>query len=118
MVTNAPVSISSRIGWPRIEQGTVSAPVSSRCIGTRVNFSETAAEPRLIRLSLIDFKEHKFRAAINHRFVTKKNVEPEHTIRVTRTAAAAGMIRTTERDEPAAKIHGTSRDVLHKANRQ
>ena len=33
---------------PRNEHGTVSAPLSSRRIGTRTNFWEAAAEPRLI----------------------------------------------------------------------
>src|SRR5437762_4823112 len=44
MVTKAPVSISKRVGWARIEHGTVRAPVSSRRIGQRVNFLERSEE--------------------------------------------------------------------------
>src|ERR1700757_2230199 len=47
-VTNAPVSRIKRPGCPWTEHGTVSAPFSSRRMGTLLNFSDAAIAPRLV----------------------------------------------------------------------
>ena len=58
----------------------MSAPVSSRCIGNAREFFGSSNRTEIDPPSLIDFEEDKFGAAINQRFVTKKNIKAKNAI--------------------------------------
>ena len=53
-----------------------------------MNFSDEAQPNRNSCARLIDFEENKSRSAIDHRFVTKKNVKAQNAIEATFVASA------------------------------
>ena len=116
IVRNAPVSTNRRAGCPRIEQGTVKAPFSSRRKGILVNFSCRSDRTEIHLSGLIHLKENKFCPAIDHGFVPGENIQTQNAING--SAASVGMARLAQRHRSAAKTHAASYETLREPDRE